>query len=123
MVQEAERTREIVPGHQGLQSPDMAGRAVHTSVMQEATARDAALVRTCWVVAALAVALYATIPLSLSGGVMSRPGIVNPTRTSDVVEGLVIFLFLSSGAWLIQARPRNLIGWLVLASGALQRCR
>jgi signal transduction histidine kinase len=88
--------------------------------MDEATPRDAALVRTGWVVAALSVALYATIPLSLSGGVMSRPGIVNPIRTSDVVEGLVIFLFLGSGAWLIQARPRNLIGWLVLASGALQ---
>jgi signal transduction histidine kinase len=88
--------------------------------MEEATPRDTALVWTSRVLAVLSVALYATIPLSLSGGVMSRPGIENPTSTSDVLEGLVIFLFVGSGTWLVHARSRNAIGWLVLASGALQ---
>lgn len=88
--------------------------------MEDATPRDAALVSIGWVVAAVSVVLYATIPLSLSGDVMSRPGVIDPIRTMEVLEGLVIFLFLGSGAWLIQARPRNLIGWLVLSSGALQ---
>ncbi len=82
--------------------------------------RDLVLVRIGWMLTAMSMALYLTIPLSLSGGVMSRPGIVSATETSDVVAGMVIFLFLGSGILLIRARPRNPIGWLVLASGALQ---
>lgn len=81
---------------------------------------DAALVRTGWVLVAVAVLLYATIPFSLSGDVMARPGMENPVRTSDVLQGLVVLPFVLSGAWLVSQRPRNLIGWIVLLSGFLQ---
>lgn len=81
---------------------------------------DAALGRAAWVLAVLAAALYATIPLSLSGGVMGRAQIENPIDTMDLIQGLVLFPFVLSGAWLISQRPRNAIGWLVLASGFLQ---
>ncbi|HEY0905136.1 MAG TPA: GAF domain-containing sensor histidine kinase [Marmoricola sp.] len=83
-------------------------------------ASNATLVRAGWVLAALAAALYATIPLSLAGGVMARPGIDNPMRGSDLVEGLVLFPFVISGAWIVARRARNVIGWLVLGSGFLQ---
>lgn len=78
------------------------------------------LVRAAWSLTALAAALYATIPLSLSGGVMSRPGIVYETRTTDVLQSLVLFTFVASGMWLVHARQRNPVGWLMLASGFLQ---
>lgn len=111
--------REIVPGDQGLQTPDRTRPAGHTSGMEKAAHRDLGLVRTGWAVAAVSIVLFATIPFSLSGEVMSRPGIENPT-TGHLAQGMVVLLFLASGGWLIQARPRNPIGWLILASGALQ---
>ncbi len=80
---------------------------------------DVVLVRTAWTLAALSLVLYATIPLSLSGGVTDRPDIVSG-RQRDVFEGLVIVAFSVSGGWLVHARTRNPVGWLILASGFLQ---
>ncbi len=81
---------------------------------------DPVLVRAGWALVVVATALYATIPLSLSGDVMARPQMENPIDTADLLQGLVLFPFVLSGAWLISQRPRNAIGWLVLASGFLQ---
>ena len=86
----------------------------------ETPRRDVVLARIAWTLALISAALYATIPLSLSGGVMSRPGINESTANRDLLEGLVLFAFLISGGWLIQARPRNPIGWILMASGFLQ---
>lgn len=88
--------------------------------MAQSAAGDVFRVRTGWVLVLVSALLYATIPFSLSGGVMSRPGFANPIRTSDVLQGLVLFPFVLSGAWLVSRRPRNLIGWIILASGLLQ---
>ncbi len=81
---------------------------------------DEVRVRTAWALVVIAAALYATIPLSLSGGVMARPQIDNHLDAADLLQGLVLFPFVLSGAWLVSQRPRNAIGWLVLASGFLQ---
>lgn len=112
-------SREIVPGDPGRESPDRTPKRRHTFGMEQRR-RDVVLVRTGWVLALVSLALYATIPLSLSGGVMSRPQIDNGMRTIDVLQGMVLFPFVAAGAWLIHARPRNPIGWLMLASGFLQ---
>ncbi|TDO29995.1 histidine kinase/DNA gyrase B/HSP90-like ATPase [Kribbella sp. VKM Ac-2527] len=84
------------------------------------TLRDEDLVRRIggWSLAALTLALFGTVPLSLSGGVMSRPGIVSPSP--DLWTGLIVAGFALSGAALIQLRPRNWIGWILVVSGLLQ---
>jgi signal transduction histidine kinase len=71
-----------------------------------------------WSLAALTLVLCATVPLSLAGGVMSRPGVVapGPSWWGD----LIVAGFALSGAALIQLRPRNWIGWLLVVSGLLQ---
>lgn len=123
MWQESWSTREIIPADPGPASPDRTGETRHTFGM-ETRQHDVVLTRTAWTLALISVALYATIPLSLSGGVMSRPGISGSTPNRDLLEGMVLFAFLVSGGWLIQARPRNPIGWILIASGffqALQR--
>ncbi|WP_158294149.1 sensor histidine kinase [Kribbella sp. VKM Ac-2568] len=71
-----------------------------------------------WSLAALTLLLFATIPFSLAGGVMSRPEVVAPGP--DLWLGLIVAAFAISGAALIQVRPRNWIGWLLVASGLLQ---
>ncbi|TCO38140.1 histidine kinase/DNA gyrase B/HSP90-like ATPase [Kribbella antiqua] len=71
-----------------------------------------------WSLAALTLVLFATVPLSLEGGVMSRPEVIAPGP--DLWMGLIIAGFALSGAALIQLRPRNWIGWLLVVSGLLQ---
>lgn len=71
-----------------------------------------------WSLAALTLALFATVPFSLAGGVMSRPGIV--ASGPGMWIGLIVACFALSGGALIQLRPRNSIGWLLVVSGLLQ---
>ncbi len=71
-----------------------------------------------WSLAALTLVLFATVPFSLADGVMSRPRVVSPA--TDLWVGLIVACFAVSGAALIQLRPRNWIGWLLVASGLLQ---
>ncbi len=73
-----------------------------------------------WCLAGVSAALFATIPISLSGEVLSRPGIVEPHQSADLWLGVVVAGFVLSGAAVIHLRPRNPIGWLLLASGLLQ---
>jgi signal transduction histidine kinase len=72
-----------------------------------------------WSLAVLTLVLFASAPFSLAGGVMSRPNIVGPGPTLWVI-GLIVASFALSGAALIQLRPRNWIGWLLVVSGLLQ---
>jgi len=71
-----------------------------------------------WSLAALTLVLFATVPFSFGGGVLSRPEVVSPGP--DWWLGLIVACFALSGAALIQARPRNWIGWLLVFSGLLQ---
>ncbi len=71
-----------------------------------------------WSLAALSLLLFATVPLSMAGGVMSRPDVVS--SGPGPWGGLVVACFALSGAALIQLRPRNVIGWLLVVSGLLQ---
>jgi signal transduction histidine kinase len=71
-----------------------------------------------WSIAALTLALLATVPSSLAGGVMSRPGIV--AEGPDPWLGLIVAAFALSGGALIHLRPRNWIGWILVLSGLLQ---
>ena len=71
-----------------------------------------------WSLAALTLVLYATIPLSLAGDVMSRPQVV--AAGPDLWMGLIVAGFALSGAALIHLRPRNWIGWILVGSGLLQ---
>jgi hypothetical protein len=64
--------------------------------------------------------LLATIPLSLSGGVADRPGMTYSERSGDWFSIGIVAAFTLSGAALIHLRPRNVIGWLLLACGLLQ---
>lgn len=73
-----------------------------------------------WSVAALTLALLATVPFSLSGGVMSRPRVVNSANGLDFWTFPIFVSFALSGAALVHLRPRNWIGWLLLLSGLLQ---
>jgi signal transduction histidine kinase len=75
---------------------------------------------TAWLLAALSLLLLASIPISLSGGVMSRPGMTGSDFPGDWFITVVVATFTLSGAALIRLRPRNIIGWLLLACGVLQ---
>ena len=70
--------------------------------------------------AALSLLLVASIPISLSGAVMARAGMSHSDRTGDWFTIGIVAAFTLSGAALIRLRPRNLIGWLLLACGVLQ---
>ena len=71
-----------------------------------------------WLVAVLILALYATVPLSLSGGVLHRPHVASAEST--VWVGPIVAALALSGAALTHLRPTNVIGWLLLLSGLLQ---
>jgi signal transduction histidine kinase len=85
-----------------------------------ATVRDGDLARRIggWSLAALTVLLFTTVPLSLSGGVISRPRVHHDGP--ELWIGLIVACFALSGAALIHLRPRNWIGWLLVVSGLLQ---
>jgi signal transduction histidine kinase len=71
-----------------------------------------------WSIAGLTLALLATVPFSLAGDVMSRPGIV--ASGPEMWLGLIVAAFALSGGALIHLRPRNWIGWILVGSGLLQ---
>ena len=71
-----------------------------------------------WTLAALALAFLASVPLSLSGGVMARPGVV--AEGPDLWIAFFVPGFALSGGLLVHLRPRNPIGWLLVLSGLLQ---
>jgi signal transduction histidine kinase len=89
----------------------------HTAGMGEAQT-DRGLRVGGWSVAALTLGLLATVPFSLAGDVMSRPGVV--AGGPDPWIGPIVAGFALSGGALIQLRPRNWIGWLLVVSGLLQ---
>src|SRR3954447_7169224 len=78
---------------------------------------DRARRRAGWCVATAAVLLLATVPFSWSGGVAMRPGVTHGTTGQGWAAVLAIASFTFSGAALIQARPRNAIGWTLPAPG------
>ncbi len=71
-----------------------------------------------WSVAALTLVLFATVPISLSGDVLTRPEV--DATGPPLWMGLIVACFAFSGAALIQLRPRNAIGWILVCSGLLQ---
>jgi signal transduction histidine kinase len=73
-----------------------------------------------WSLAALTLALYLSVPLSLSGGVLSRPGIASTGSGPRMWVGPIVAALALSGAALIHLRPRNVIGWILIVSGLLQ---
>ena len=73
-----------------------------------------------WTAASVALLLFATTPLLWSGGVASRPGITHGSTVQDLMASIVILSYAFSGAALVHARPRNWIGWILLAVGLLQ---
>lgn len=81
---------------------------------------ERARVLTGWALAGLSLLLLASNPLSLSGDVMARPGMTHSERSGDWFAMAIVAAFALSGAALIRLRPRNLIGWLLLACGVLQ---
>jgi signal transduction histidine kinase len=81
---------------------------------------DRARVATAWSLAALSLLLLATIPVSFSGDLMSRPGMTYPESSVDWFSMAIVATLTLSGTALIRLRPRNLIGWLLLACGVLQ---
>jgi signal transduction histidine kinase len=75
---------------------------------------------TGWALAGLSLLLLASIPVSLSGDVMARPGMTHSDAAGDWFAIAIVAAFALSGAALIRLRPRNVIGWLLLACGVLQ---
>lgn len=73
-----------------------------------------------WTLAGLTLALFASIPLSQSGGVLERPGVDGRSDGAALWMGWLVGAFAFSGGALIQLRPRNWIGWLLVVSGLLQ---
>jgi signal transduction histidine kinase len=83
--------------------------------------RDRRLAVLGWCLAVLALLLMAAVPFLVSGGVNERPRVVAGYPAREYVAHLVIVASLVlSGAWLVHLRPRNAIGWILLASGVLQ---
>lgn len=83
-------------------------------------AGERARVLTALVLGAGSLLLLASIPWSLSGDVMARPGMTHSERTGDWFSMAIVAAFTLSGTALIRLRPLNLIGWLLLACGVLQ---
>jgi signal transduction histidine kinase len=72
-----------------------------------------------WSLAAGSALVAATVPLSLAGDVLDRPG-ADPAAFTRLVLGSVVALgFAVAGASLVHLRPGNLLGWLLLVTGVL----
>lgn len=73
-----------------------------------------------WSLAAFSFILVGTVWISLAGDVRSRPGIVGDLSLGSVLLGsFVVAGFALSGLALVNFRPRNALGWLLLVSGLL----
>ena len=73
-----------------------------------------------WSLAVVTMLLFASVPLSLSGGVLARPGVNGDPGDAELWLGWLIAAYVISGVTLVQLRPRNWIGWLLVISGLLQ---
>jgi len=73
-----------------------------------------------WSLAAGCVVVAATVPVSLAGGVLTRPGADDAAFARLVLGSVVALGFAVAGAFLVHLRPGNLLGWLLLTTGALQ---
>lgn len=110
-------TREGLPYAPGPRPRDSGHDQAHTAgvdTVQEDRIRQIG----GWSGAASSLALLVSVPISLSGGVMSRPGIVS--SGPDFWAAFFVSGFALSGGVLIHLRPRNPIGWLLVVSGLLQ---
>jgi signal transduction histidine kinase len=91
------------------------------STASQVRARDRRLALLGWSLAALALVMMASVPLLVSGGVNHRPRVRTGYPPPEYLGHLLIVASLVlSGAWLVHHRPRNAIGWILLASGLLQ---
>ena len=72
-----------------------------------------------WSLAAGSVLVAATVPFTLAGGVLDRPGVDSGAWAGLVLGSVVALGFAVAGAALVHLRPSNLIGWLLLVTGAL----
>ena len=72
-----------------------------------------------WSLAAGSVLVAATVPLTLAGGVLDRPGADHGAWTGLVLGSAVALVYAVAGGVLVHLRPRNLLGWLLLVTGAL----
>lgn len=74
-----------------------------------------------WGLAVSSCLLVATVWMSLAGDVRSRRGIEGDLSVgSQLLGSLVVAGFVFCGVALVHLRPRNILGWLLLASGLLQ---
>jgi signal transduction histidine kinase len=119
MRHETRLAREDVPARVGRRSPDNGVDGGHTAVMSALVAADRTLRVAGWSVAALSALLVATVPVSLSGSVLDRPGVDRAGLVSPLLGVLVVVGFVIAGVVLVQLRPRNLLGWLLLVTGLL----
>jgi hypothetical protein len=71
-----------------------------------------------WLLVVLGLLLLVSVPFSLAGGVMSRPGVVADGPGPWIAAYVPAFVL--SGGVLIHLRPRNPIGWILLVSGLFQ---
>lgn len=71
-----------------------------------------------WFLVVLGLLLLVSVPLSLSGGVMTRPGVVAAGPGPWIAAFVPAFIL--SGGVLVHLRPRNPIGWILLVSGLFQ---
>lgn len=72
-----------------------------------------------WSLGGVALVLGAAIPLLLAGDVASRPGAAPAVATDSLAHVVVVGPFVVAGAVLMQLRPRNMLGWLLLVTGLL----
>jgi signal transduction histidine kinase len=110
----------IFPGHPGHRPLTMRPQFRHTDVVRMLPTADRGRIIAGWALAAASLLLLATIPLSLSGDVMARPGMSHSQPSGDWFLMGIVAAFALSGSALIRLRPRNIIGWLLLACGVLQ---
>ncbi len=71
-----------------------------------------------WALAGLALAELVSVPFSVSGDIYQRPDVVG--SGPNWLVAVVVPAFVLCGAVLVQLRPANAIGWLLLVSGLLQ---
>ena len=72
-----------------------------------------------WSLATLSALMVTTVPVTLTGDVLARPG-GDPRAEVNLLLGSVVAVgFAVAGTVLVHLRPRNIIGWLLLVVGLL----
>ncbi len=72
-----------------------------------------------WSLATLSVLIVTTVPGTLAGDVLARPGAEPRAEVGLLLGSAVAVGFAAAGAALVHLRPRNVIGWLLLVVGLL----